>query len=145
MSDFAAAKAALATVLERLTGVVGPAETTVTVTVYPRLPGQINVPAAVITPGTGSFITYRTSNVSHDLTLDVTLFVQRGQDRSATDLLDYFLADIGDLSVYAAVDADSTLGGVVDDARVVDARDWGVFTFGEISYLGVVFSVEVLL
>lgn len=145
MSDFATAKAALATVLGRLTGVVGPANTPVTVTVYPRLPGQINVPAAVIAPGGGSFLTYRSSNFSHDLTLDVTLFVQRGQDRSATDLLDLFLADTGDLSVYAAVDADSTLGGEVDDARVVQAKDWGVWTFGEISYLGVIFTVEVLL
>lgn len=145
MSDFASAKAALAVVLGRLSGTVGPAGTPVSVTVYPRLPGLINVPAAVIAPGPGTFLTYRTSAVSHDLTLDVTMFVQRGQDRSTTDMLDLFVADTGGLSIFAALDADPTLGGEVDGAWVVDAKDWGVWTFGEVSYLGVVFTVQVLL
>lgn len=144
MSTFAEAKDALATVLGRLVG-TNPDGTPASVTVYPRLPGQIVVPAAVIAPGTGSFLSYRTSNTSHDLNLDVTLFVQRGQDRSTTDKLDAFIADTGNLSVYAAVDADPTLGGVVDSAAVKEAKDWGVWTFGEISYLGVIFSVEVFL
>lgn len=128
-------KTALGTTLNTIPGL----------TVYKFIPGQIMVPAAVIAPGTGSFLTYRTSNVSHDLDLTVTVFVQRGQDRSADELLSEFISDSGDMSVYAAVDADSTLGGVVDDARVVQAQDWGVFTYGELSYLGVVFLVEVLL
>lgn len=144
MSTFAEAKAALAVVLGRLAG-LNPDGTSFSVTVYPRLPGQINVPAAVIAPGTGAFLTYGTSVTSNDLTLDVTVFVQRGQDRSTTDRLDAFIAESGDLSINGAVEADPTLGGVVDSAQVLQAKDWGVWTFGEVSYLGVVFTIEVLM
>jgi hypothetical protein len=118
---------------------------TKTLTVYPELPGQIVPPAAVIAPGDGTLLTYRTSNFSHDLSLTVTVFVQRGQNRSTDEQLSGFISIAGDQSVYAAVDANSTLGGVVDDARVTQARNWGVWTFGEITYLGVIFDVEVLL
>lgn len=113
--------------------------------VYPRLSGQINPPAAVIAPGTGPFLTYRTSNTSHDLDLAVTVFVGRGNDRTADEQLSAYIADSGSQSIYAAVDADSTLGGTVDDAWVTQAQDWGVFVFGDVSYLGCVFGVQVLL
>lgn len=138
-------KQALGAVLAAMPAQVLPDGSTKTVTVYPEMPGQIIAPAAVIAPGDGTLLTYRTSNFSHDLNLTVTLFVQRGQNRSTDEQLSGFISVTGDQSVYAAVDADSTLGGVVDDARVTLARNWGVFTWGEVSYLGVVFDVAVLL
>lgn len=128
-------KVALGEVLETIPGL----------RVYPRLSGQINPPAAVIAPGTGVFLTYRTSNVSHDLDLAVTVFVQRGNDRTADEELSAYIADSGDQSIYAIVNANSTLGGKVDDAWVTQAQDWGVFTYADVSYLGCVFPVQVLL
>lgn len=128
-------KDALGTVLETIDGLRA----------YPRLTGQINCPAAVIAPGPGTFLTYRTSNVSHDLDLVVTVLVQRGTDRTADEQLGGYIADSGPLSIYAAVNTNSTLGGVVDDAWVVSASDWGTFVVGEVSYLGCNFAVQVLL
>ena len=138
-------KTALGTVLAAMPPQVLTDGSTKTITVYPEMPGQIIAPAAVIAPGDGTLLNYRSSNFSHDLSLTVTLFVQRGQNRSTDEQLSGFISVSGDQSIYAAVDADSTLGGVVDDARVTLARNWGVYTWGEISYLGVVFDVEVLL
>lgn len=115
--------------------------------VYAFPPGQVNVPAAVITPGNGAFLTYRTSRNTHDLELTVTLFVQRGQDRSATEAVDAYLADSGARSIYAAVEANQTLGGVVDSCTVVSAENHGNFTYGDdaVKYMGVEFALEVLL
>lgn len=112
---------------------------------YPHLSGQINPPAAIIQPGPGQFLTYRTSNVTHDLELQVLLVVEFGSDRSADKGLSDYIADSGDLSVYAAINGNNTLGGVVDDAWVVAAQDWQVYTIAGIPYLGVVFPVRVLL
>jgi hypothetical protein len=113
--------------------------------VYPRLTPLINPPAAVVTPATGPFLTYRTSNISHDLDLAVTVFVQRGNDRSSDEELSAYIADSGPKSIYGVVDANSTLGGVVDGAWVTQAQDWGAYTVGDASYLGCVFLMQVLL
>jgi hypothetical protein len=114
--------------------------------VYARPPGTINPPAALIAPAPGSFLTYRTSHTSHDLELIVVVFVQWGEDDSATDALDAYLADAGASSVYATVQADPTLGGVVDSAAVLDAQNHGRHEYPEgVPYLGVEFNVGVLL
>lgn len=109
-------------------------------------PGTINVPALVITPAEGDFLTYKTSfEGSPNLTLLVTLFLQRGQDRSTNDLLDQFAADTGAKSVFAAVEADQDLGGVVTQAYVTTAGNFGSFTFAGAEYLGCTFTVEIML
>jgi hypothetical protein len=126
---------ALKTRLDTITGL----------SVYAFPPGTVTVPAAVITPQPGEFLTYRTSNVSHDLDLVVTVFVQHGDDQSATEELDAYLADSGSQSIYLAVESGQTLGGVVDCCAVTGARNHGTFTFGEVQYYGVELAVEVLL
>lgn len=114
--------------------------------VYAFPPGQVQVPAAVIVPADGAFLSYRaTMDATHDLELTITVFVQRGQDRSQTEALDAYLADSGSQSIYAAVEASQRLGGIVDGCNVVAASNHGTFNYGEVQYLGVEFSVEVLL
>lgn len=137
MATLTEVRNALKTVLETIDGL----------TVYAQPPGHVVPPAAVITPGDGQFLVYITSNTSHDLELDVTLFVQRVQERSATEELDAYLADSGDYSIYATIAANRTLGGVVDSAIVTAASGYGVATYGdtEMKYLSVTFSIEVLL
>lgn len=116
------------------------------VQVNPFPPGSINVPAFVVTPGEGEFLTYKTSfDGSPDLTLLVTAFIGRGQDRSANDLLDEFTAQTGARSVFEAVDSDQTLGGVVQGAGVTAAGNFGSFTFAAAEYLGCTFTVEIML
>jgi hypothetical protein len=114
-------------------------------TVYPYMPDIINPPAVAVTPAAGDFMVYGSSFDSNDLTLNITAFVQRGQPQSSSDLLDSFLDEDGDSSVVAAVRADPTLGGVVDAATVTGARNWGIYEFGNVSYLAAVFTVEILL
>jgi hypothetical protein len=114
--------------------------------VYKKPPGSINPPAAVITPTPGSFLTYRTSAVSHDLELLVAVFVQWGEDDSATEALDAYLADSGTYSIYAAIQADPRLGNVVDSTIVIDAQNYGKHEYPEGNpYLGVEFNIGVLL
>lgn len=52
----------------------------------------------------------------------VQAFVALNIDRAAQMRLDQLLASSGDLSVKAALEVDSTLGGAVDDLRVVSAQ-----------------------
>lgn len=113
--------------------------------VYPRLSGQINPPAAVISPGEGPFLTYGTTlDDGDDLDLAITLLVSRGDERSSDEDLGAYIARTGDKSILAAVAADHTLGGLVDDAWVVGAQNWNVFTIANTPYLGCVFPTKVL-
>lgn len=140
MPTITAVRQALADTLATLTTSTGLAVET-----HARLVGQVNPPALIVAPGEGTFLTYRTSNVSHDLNLMVTAFLQWGEDQSADELLDEFLAISGTASVYATVDADPTLGGVVSSAAVLDAQGYGIRKYGEIDYLSCEWPVEVYL
>lgn len=127
---------ALKTVLETIDGL----------NVYAFPPGQVQVPAVVITPADGAFLTYQTAlGGAPNLALSITLFVQRGQERAGTEKLDAYIATSGPDSIYNAVEADQDLGGIVDSCIVVAASNHGTFTYGEVQYFGCEFSVEVLL
>lgn len=112
---------------------------------YAKLPPTINTPAAVIAPGAGQFLTYKTSQTSHDLELLVAVMVQIGDWESAVDELDAYLADSGSHSIYATVLADHKLGGLVDSAEVMHAQNYGQITYNSVDYLGCEFAVAVLL
>ena len=92
--------------------------------------------------------------------MDFDQAMQRGMDRwtfrvvalagLASDIgaqkkLDEFLARSGATSVKAAIEADRTLGGVVDHLRVIDYSDYR--TYGQPGgqvHLGVEFTVDVI-
>jgi hypothetical protein len=118
---------------------------------YAFPPGQIAVSptgaAAVITPSNGEFLTYLTSQVSHDLLLTITVFVQRGQDRASTERLDAYIAAAGAHSILLTVKNDHTLGGVVSSCIITGASNHGIATYGaqEMQYLAVEFDAEILL
>lgn len=126
---------ALQTTLEAIDGL----------TVYARPPGTVNPPAAIVSPADGQFLTYLTSQTSHDLDMLIAVLVQLGTRESATTNLDEYLEDAGGKSVFAAVQADPTLGGVVDSAAVTGAQNYGVITYNGVDYQGVELTVEVLL
>lgn len=107
---------------------------------------QISPPAAVIMPVTGPFVRYSTTfQGSADLTLRVILLVSEGDSSSGQDLLDPYLATTGTQSVYAAVQADPTLGGVVDSATVVEATAYGLMNWAGVDYLACHFIATVLI
>jgi hypothetical protein len=89
----------------------------------------------------------RETDGAADLRLTVTVFVPFGEDRAAWEALMPYLADEGAKSVRAIVAADPTLGGVVDSALVLTARNAGPYNFGppERRFLGAEFPVEVFL
>lgn len=108
--------------------------------------GSITPPAAIVMPAPGDFFLYATaSDPVHDLDLVIGLFVQWGDDESASAELDAFLSPTSTTSIWAAVDADRTLGGVVASAQVGTARSYGSYEYGGEPYYGCEFPVSVLL
>ena len=71
----------------------------------------------------------------------ITLMVGRADSRSAQNELDPYI--VGERSIKAAVEADRTLGGVVNTCRVTEMRNYGAIAYGEVLYLGCEFVVEV--
>lgn len=115
--------------------------------VYPRAVTTANAPCAFVEVGEGAFLTFKASlDGARDLGLVITLIVGRGQDRSSSELLDSFLADSGPTSIYAAVEADPTLGGVVESAAVMSASNYGTIPWSDgTPYLGCQLLVDVFL
>lgn len=57
----------------------------------------------------------------HDMTMRVQAFVALTTDIGAQMLLDQFLSPDGDNSIKAAIEADTSLGGIVQDLHVTSA------------------------
>lgn len=79
-----------------------------------------------------------------DHTFPIMVFASRASDVDGQAQLDSYLDPFGDLSIKAAIEADSTLGGVVDDLRVVETRDYGPHDINGVTYLGAVLVVHVM-
>jgi hypothetical protein len=108
-------------------------------------PAQVVPPAVVVSPGPGTFLLYgRTFDDDTDLELTVLIVAKGGQRQSAFEELYDYLADSGPRSVFACLEADPTLGGVVDSTAVLSAGGFGSYRFGELSYPGVEFAIGVL-
>ena len=100
--------------------------------------GQVNPPMAVIVPQTGTLIRYSvTLDAETDYNLRAVLLVSEGDSASGQDLLDAYLSPSGPQSVYAAVQADPTLGGQVSYAAVIEATGYGLTTWNGVEYLAV--------
>ena len=97
---------------------------------------QVNPPMAVIAPQTGSLIRYSTTmDAETDYSLRAIILVSEGDSSGGQDLLDAYLSPTGPQSVYAAVQADTTLGGQVSYAVVVEATGYGLTNWNGIDYL----------
>jgi hypothetical protein len=110
-------------------------------TPHARYPGTLNSPAAVvIRRQTASDTAF---DLPADHTLAVRLFVAFGNLPGAQDLLDDYCAPEGERSIRGAIDADPTLGGLVDWCRISVAEDERVTTYGGLDYLTVDLVLEV--
>ena len=112
--------------------------------VYSYVPDSIEPPTAVV--GVMSSVDYdSTMSRGSDLyEIPLYLYVSRVDAELSQDSLDEFLAGSGSKSIKQAIEGDSTLGGVVSSARVVEASNYGVYTINSIDYLGVEFNVEII-
>ena len=72
------------------------------------------------------------------------MYVSRVDAELSQDSLDSYLDGSGSTSVKSAIEGDTTLGGVVSSARVVEASNYGGYTVNSIDFLGVEFSVEII-
>lgn len=91
--------------------------------VIPYVPDDIpGYPAAVVFPPVNADYSDDLGAGSFTVTFIVMLFVAANIDRKQLDLYD-LLDRSGPSSVYAALEADRTLGGLAVDCRVVDAAD----------------------
>ena len=112
--------------------------------VYSFVPDSIEPPTAVV--GVMSSVDYDStmSRGSDSYEIPLYLYVSRVDAELSQDSLDEFLAGSGSSTIKQAIEGDSTLGGVVSSARVVEASNYGVYTINSIDYLGVEFSVEII-
>jgi len=79
------------------------------------------------------------SGAADRYTFIVRLFVGNADQRTSVTALDAFL-----VSVPAAVNNDPSLAGSADSARVVEARNFGVYQIAEANLLGVEFVLDVI-
>ena len=109
---------------------------------YDYQPDQVNPPFAF---STLDEITYHgamgAGNIVNRFT--VTVVVQRASERTAQDKLDGYLAYSGTQSVRAALEADRTLGGVVQDLIVTGATNITNIDANDTTYLTVDFQMLV--
>ena len=112
--------------------------------VYSYVPDSIEPPTAGV--GVMSSVDYDStmSRGSDMYEIPLYLYVSRVDAELSQDSLDEFLAGSGSSSIKQAIEGDTTLGGVVSSARVVEASNYGVYTINSIDYLGVEFSVEII-
>ena len=114
---------------------------------YAFPPGTIEVPAVVVSMPAGELgdLSPVMDAGVMDLDLIVNVFVQWGEDESAWSQLLPYCSPTGTHSLFAAVNADPTLGGVVDSALMGRPTNLGPYTWGKLQYLGAEFPVEVFL
>lgn len=134
MATLAEARAALAAQLQTRFGTG--------VRVHERYPDGLNPPAVVIRRESTNYDT-TFGGESTDLTLSAVVFVDFASPRVAQELLDRFTTQTGDYSVAAAVNADPTLGGVVDWATVTEAGPDELSSVQGVDYLTATVTVQV--
>ena len=113
---------------------------------YAEPPGVIEVPALVVSLPDGEFANYSVVlGDAGDLDLVINVFVQWSDTEGTWDRLLPYVSQSGPYSLFAAVYADPTLGGVVDSTLIGQPTNAGPYTWGAIKYLGAEMPVELLL
>lgn len=102
--------------------------------------------ASVATVGVPPIPSYRTTmgRGSYELLLDVYVNVAPTPTRLGQRRLAAFASQTGDKSIRTAVEADRTLGGVVQDCIVRSFEPLGLEQVGLLGYFGGVFSLYVI-
>lgn len=106
------------------------------------IPALVTPPMAVVQPSSIEYDLNAQNGVNRYL-FTVTVFVVKADDRAAQLRVDPFVAPTGSGSIKAALEADRTLGGVVNTLRVTDVNNYSSQDANDIIYLAVDFQVEV--
>jgi hypothetical protein len=111
---------------------------------YPTVLDQMNTPCLFVFGPERIRYDSTMARGSDEFTFPLRLYVARVDEKGAQDRLDAYCSPIGDQSVKAAIEADASLGGRVDFADVREARNYGPYQSGQVTYLGVEFNVFVI-
>ena len=135
MASFSAIRDGLKTVLQTIDAGLE---------VYDTVPGQINVPCAII--GVPERVEYdlAIARGADGWFIPVRIHVQLSDYKQAQDELDAYLDSKAGKSVKLAVESDQTLGGVASTLQVKEVRDYGEYTYGNTTYLGAEWLVWVV-
>lgn len=79
-----------------------------------------------------------------DYEFGVIVFSSRVDDEAGQEQLDAYLDPFGPSSIKQAIEADPTLGGVVEDLRVERTQEYGAHEVGRVVYFGAVLVVKVM-
>lgn len=133
-----------ATIVQIMQGIEGRLSTIDGLRVAAISPDQINPPQAVVgVPVIDSYHQTMGRGRIH-LAPTVTVLVSAGLDRVGQQRLAGYANPTGGQSIVAAVEADKTLGGVVEDCIVVSFRPLGLEEVGLVGYYGGVFDLRVI-
>jgi len=91
---------------------------------------QVTPPAADIRRGTLDYDQALNGGVTH-LTMLIRVFVAGVTDKGSQQRLDAYLAPAGDESVKAAIESDTTLGGLIQDLHVTQATGEQTYTMND--------------
>ena len=131
MATVGAIRTALATAVETVNGL----RSSATVPDNPRPPIAVVMPERVEYDLNGS-------RGADTYFFSIIVLVGRADDRVAQNKIDAYI--VGPQSVKKAVETDRTLGGAAQTCRVTGANNYGSIPVGEVLYLSVQFSVEVI-
>ena len=106
------------------------------------MPSLVTPPMAVIQPQQIEYDLNAQRGINR-YTFTVTVFVVKADDRAAQLRVDPFVNPRGDYSVKAALEADRTLGGIVDTLRVTNVSNYASTDANDVLYLAVDFEAEV--
>lgn len=105
-------------------------------------PDQLNAPIAF--PTLDNILYHRTMKTAMtEMTFTITAIVRKADSRAAQTQVDPYVSASGAFSVRAALEADRTLGGKVDDLIVNSAGGYSIVTAEDGDYLAVEFNVTV--
>jgi hypothetical protein len=107
----------------------------------PNVPAVVNPPHAFIKRRQTVFGV--SMDGEDDTTFAVTVLVSWADQVNAQETLDEYLASTGAKSIKAAIDADPTLGDIVDFAHATLVEDERITVFGGVEYLATDIVVEV--
>lgn len=110
----------------------------------PYISEQVNPPMAVV--GVPDIPSYHKAfhHGLQELDFTVILCISKASDRFGQLNLGEYADIAGDLSIHAAIEADKTLGGIVDDAICASFRRLSSEEVGAIGYYGGEFIIRVL-
>jgi len=106
-------------------------------------PGQIEPPCAIV--GVPPIDDYNATLSSYhwDVSPTITVFTSAAMDRAGQLALCDYADHTGTKSIRAAIDADKTLGGIVEYCVVKSFRPLGLQEVGVVGYYGGVFELDV--